>query len=337
MEYYHGKIKIGIVGCGAIARQQHLPALIQHPWAKPVALVDTDNKSAEFLTKLFQLNIPVHSKLDDIDKWDAAIVCVPPHLHAPISLELFDKNIHVLCEKPISTSIQDAETMIARAAEKKLIFAVVMQKFFSPNTGLLKKYLESDHLGTINHISLECRQKSQWNARNPERFSPKHVPGGVTFENGIHWLYRMAYWFGQPSITKYEDDRIDGVEANAVIAGSYSNYGQTIPFNMVFSADHAGKNRLVLSTQSGDVIVDDGKPDSIELHQEIDGFKIINSSQPMTIQKAPSLAYKQLDNFLKMIIGKEEVANPTCYSVAGLSFLLDCYASRQKLSQPWSE
>lgn len=330
------KLKIGIVGCGAITRQQHLPALIQHPWAQPVALVDTDIKSAELLAKLFKRDLSIHSSLNEIANWDAAIVCVPPHLHAPITIELLDKGIHVLCEKPISTNLQDAEKMIQLAAEKGLVFSVVMQKFFSPNTYLLKHYLESGQLGSIKHVLLECRQKSQWNARNPERFSPKHVPGGVTFENGIHWLYRMAYWFGQAEITKYEDDRIDGVEANAVIEGHYSIYGQVMPFSMVFSADHSGNNRLFISTDTGDVVVYDGKPDSVELHQEINGLKVINTTQPMTIQKAPSLIFKQLDHFINLIIGKED-SNPTGYSVDGLKFLFDCYDYRQNLYQPWAQ
>ncbi|WP_341977376.1 Gfo/Idh/MocA family oxidoreductase [Microbacterium sp. LTA6] len=94
----------------------------------------------------------------DIDVID---ICTPGHLHAEIAIAALDAGIHVLCEKPLANSVEEAERMAA-AAERAAVKGVQAMVGFSyrrtPALAYAKRLIEDGRLGTIRHIRAQYLQ-----------------------------------------------------------------------------------------------------------------------------------------------------------------------------------
>src|SRR5262245_30370488 len=118
-------IRLALIGCGAIAEQMHLPVLAGHEGLKLSALVDRDERRAARLAKGYGMPT-VFRDVDDLPDGsiDAAILATPPFHHAPGSIALMRRGIHVLVEKPMALSLAEAEEMCRVADECGVLLAV---------------------------------------------------------------------------------------------------------------------------------------------------------------------------------------------------------------------
>src|SRR5207302_5979542 len=113
------QIGIGIIGCGGITLQNHLPGLALCPEARVVALCDTDGATLERARQQTGVNVTA-TKYEDVVRRDdvhAVIIATPNFLHAPIALAAIAAGKHVLCEKPLAMNYAEAKQM-AEAADK---------------------------------------------------------------------------------------------------------------------------------------------------------------------------------------------------------------------------
>src|SRR5437764_805285 len=93
-------IRLGIVGCGAVARIAHLKALAALPQYEIRYLCDRDPDVARDAKTMFGLRAQTTPRIEDLaGEVDAAIVCVWPNFHKPITLQLLAMGLDVLCEK----------------------------------------------------------------------------------------------------------------------------------------------------------------------------------------------------------------------------------------------
>jgi predicted dehydrogenase len=106
-------MSIAIVGTGLIG-PRHADAVHQDPDAKLSCIVDPNPASSVVAEKF---NIPLYKSVKDmlasIHKPEAALVCTPNHTHVPISRELLEAGVHVLCEKPISTDVDSGRELVS--------------------------------------------------------------------------------------------------------------------------------------------------------------------------------------------------------------------------------
>jgi len=112
------KVRIGVIGCGSIAKYRHLPEYANNKNVEIVAVCDLVEDRVNEFAKSY--NAKAYTDYKDLIKSgtvDAVSVCLPNYLHAPVSIEALDAGLHVLCEKPMATSQEEADAMIA-AAEK---------------------------------------------------------------------------------------------------------------------------------------------------------------------------------------------------------------------------
>jgi predicted dehydrogenase len=105
-------VKIAIIGTGLIG-PRHANAVLNEPDAVLTCIVDP-NPAAKAVAE--KLKCPIYpsvgAMLASPDKPDAALVCTPNHTHVPISKELLESGVHVLCEKPISIDIASGEELV---------------------------------------------------------------------------------------------------------------------------------------------------------------------------------------------------------------------------------
>src|SRR5690554_6560151 len=129
------KVRVGIIGCGAIAERLHVPDYENCPQAELVAFCDIAPDKAQALSQRFASGATVYTDYTVMlakEKLDAVSVCLPNVLHGPASVAASNAGCHVFCEKPMAKSVEEAQSMID-AADKagKLLMINQSQRRFS--------------------------------------------------------------------------------------------------------------------------------------------------------------------------------------------------------------
>ena len=113
-------LKVGIIGCGGIANGKHLPALAQVETVALVAFCDLELARAEKAKQKYgTADAVVFTDYQELLKLDldAVHVLTPNSSHAPLTIAALEAGCHVMCEKPMAKTSEEAKAMIA-AAEK---------------------------------------------------------------------------------------------------------------------------------------------------------------------------------------------------------------------------
>src|SRR5262245_8670945 len=92
------KLRLAVVGCGAITTLLHLPAIALSDRVEAAVLVDVDAQRAGRLAERFGVPAAATDTGGLQERVDAAIVALPNHLHAPVSIDLLRRGVHVLVE-----------------------------------------------------------------------------------------------------------------------------------------------------------------------------------------------------------------------------------------------
>jgi predicted dehydrogenase len=186
------RVGIAIVGLGRIAINEMLPAFEQGKHAKPVALFTGDR--AKGLKIAHQYNIPETAVLDykDYDKLaqmpdgQGVYIALPNSMHAEHTVRAARAGKHMLCEKPMATSVADCRKMIdaCRKAGRKLMIAYRSQ--YEPLDRALAKMVQEKKLGTLKEfISVNSQ-----NMGDPQHWRLKRsfAGGGALPDVGLYCI-----------------------------------------------------------------------------------------------------------------------------------------------------
>jgi UDP-N-acetyl-2-amino-2-deoxyglucuronate dehydrogenase len=202
------KIKFAVIGCGHIGKR-HAEMITRNEDSELVALIDV--KKREDL-KIENFNVPLFSSLSEFMKAgidvDVINIATPNGYHAAQALECLGAKKHVVIEKPMALNKQDAEKVIFKALHvHKHVFAV-MQNRYSPPSVWIKDLIESNKLGKIYMVQLNC----YWN-RDNRYYKPdswhgnKDLDGGTLYTQFSHFIDIMYWLFGdiENIQTKFND------------------------------------------------------------------------------------------------------------------------------------
>ena len=132
-------INVGVVGVGYLG-SLHARVYSQLKSANLVCVCDINKKRAKKVAKKLRVwYLPDYRTL--FDKVDAVSIVVPTNLHYKIAKEFLENNIHVLIEKPITTTTDEAEELIRIAEAKNLIIQVGHIERFNPVVRAVEPYL----------------------------------------------------------------------------------------------------------------------------------------------------------------------------------------------------
>jgi len=153
------RIRVAVVGAGEFGRN-HARVYTELPDADLIGIVDTNPERAQQVATEF--NTAVLAGIDSlVGKVDAVSVAVPTALHAKIGCALLRQGIDVLVEKPMATSVNEADELISAAAESKRVLQVGHLERFNPAvvaaTGIMRKplFFEVHRLGIYTPRSLD--------------------------------------------------------------------------------------------------------------------------------------------------------------------------------------
>ncbi|MCZ8515579.1 Gfo/Idh/MocA family oxidoreductase [Paenibacillus filicis] len=144
------KIKVAVVGCGAIAQRRHIPEYAANPNVELVAFADPVTERAEKMADTYGGKAYAsYEELLKQEKVDAVSVCTPNYLHASVTIAAANAGAHVLVEKPMAVTAEEGEQMI-EAARKNGVFLMVghNQRLMPPHVKA-KELLDSGKLGKV--------------------------------------------------------------------------------------------------------------------------------------------------------------------------------------------
>lgn len=146
-------IKIGIIGCGGIANGKHMPALSKVEGVEMVAFCDVVEEKAlaakeKFGTKEAQVYVDYKDLLND-KTIDVIHVCTPNNSHAEISIAGMKADKHVMCEKPMAKTSEEARAMLEAAKETGKKLTIGYQNRFRTDSTYLHQVCEAGELGEI--------------------------------------------------------------------------------------------------------------------------------------------------------------------------------------------
>ncbi|MGQ9523653.1 MAG: Gfo/Idh/MocA family protein [Armatimonadota bacterium] len=180
-------ISVGIIGLGRSGWNIHAPILEADPGYQVTAVADAlDERRREAVDRFrCAAYADYHDLLDDPNV-ELVLVAAPSHLHAPITLDALRAGKHVLCEKPMALSTQQADEMIAAAKQANRILTVFHNRRFDPDFLKVKEVIDSGKLGTVHLVRMGhylYERRHDWQML-------KHLGGGMLNNWGVHFLDR---------------------------------------------------------------------------------------------------------------------------------------------------
>jgi len=198
------KLRIAMVGSGAIAQVAHLPNWVAMDDIELVALCDIDQGKVGYLTEKF--NIPHwYYVLDEMlkkEKLDALHICTPNLHHFPMAYLALSKGVNVLVEKPIALKSRDAKTLDDTARQKKLTLMVGMHNRFRDDVSMLRNFLVQEELGDIFYIKTGWLKKWEKEEKGSWHLEKKSSGGGVLIDIGIQLLDLALFILNFPKLKK---------------------------------------------------------------------------------------------------------------------------------------
>lgn len=146
-------LRIGIVGTGRVA-QAHLEAVRECKEARLVAVCDTDESKARKAAGRFGADT-IHTDFRALaadPQIDAAIVCLPNHLHHPAVMELASSGKHVLVEKPMAMNLEETDQMIRAAETAGVTLMVGHSRRFSRAVRIVRERMPE--IGSVFRIDI---------------------------------------------------------------------------------------------------------------------------------------------------------------------------------------
>jgi predicted dehydrogenase len=146
-------LKVGIIGCGGIANGKHMPSLKKLSTVEMVAFCDiNEQKAKEAAEKFGTEDAKVYTDYKELLK-DASIdvvhVCTPNKSHSFITVDALESGKHVMCEKPMAKTAEEARKMVEAAKRTGKKLTVGYQNRFRPDSLYLHSSCERGDLGEI--------------------------------------------------------------------------------------------------------------------------------------------------------------------------------------------
>lgn len=203
-------IGIGIIGCGAITIYRHAPEFSSNPHSKITGYYNPDRQKAEILAARYggKVYACCQEMLED-PLVDAVCICTPNKYHAALSIAAMEAGKHVLCEKPIATTIEEGNSMIEASERTGKILMIAHDLKFEYAHKKAKEILLSGEMGRILSFRTAFGHggPENWStdkSMNSWFFKKENTGSGVMGDLGIHKAHLIEWLI---------DDTVEEVKA----------------------------------------------------------------------------------------------------------------------------
>ncbi|MCQ6559800.1 Gfo/Idh/MocA family protein [Paenibacillus mendelii] len=185
------KVKVAVIGCGSISRFRHIPEYADNPNVELVAFVDVvPERSQQYAEKYGAKAYTDYKQMLELEKPHAVSVNLPNALHAPVAIDVANAGAHVLVEKPMAATEEEALAMIEAAKNNNVFLMVGHNQRLMPPHVKAKEILETGVLGRVLtfRTSFGHPGPEGWSVdgRNSWFFNKEEAVMGAMGDLGVH-------------------------------------------------------------------------------------------------------------------------------------------------------
>lgn len=188
-------VRVGICGLGVAARQVR-SSIDSTEGARLTAVCDIRKEEVDAWTERYDLE--GFTNIEDLvksDSVDAVWICTPNNLHTPHTILAADHGKHVICEKPMTISIAEANKMVEAIERNRVKYVQGHSRIHRPYIWKMGQLIASGRFGRVIHIN--SLMYNDWTQRDWEIHSlDEDLGGGVVFRQGPHQVDPVRYLAG---------------------------------------------------------------------------------------------------------------------------------------------
>jgi D-apiose dehydrogenase len=196
------KLKGVCVGAGYFSHFQY-EAWQRIPEVELAAFSNRDAARSAEITAKFGLakHYADYREMFDAEKPDFVDVITPPPSHAEICVEAARRGIHIICQKPLAPTLDEARRIVANAGGAGVRFMVHENFRFQPWHRQIKRLLEVGAIGGLHSLTFRTRTGDGWgeNAYIPRQPYFRDYPKLLVYETGVHFIDTFRYLAGEIS------------------------------------------------------------------------------------------------------------------------------------------
>jgi UDP-N-acetyl-2-amino-2-deoxyglucuronate dehydrogenase len=192
------RLKTGLIGCGKVA-DLHAAALAALPQSQFVAVCgSTQKKGEEFAAKYGVRGFGDVEEMLEQSGVEAVCICTPHPRHAEPAVAAARRGVHVLVEKPLASSLEDCDRMIAAAREAGVTLGSFSQRRFYQPCQRVRKAIDDGAIGKpiLGTVAMYGWRDQKYYASDPWRGSWKGEGGGVLVNQAPHQLDLLLWYMG---------------------------------------------------------------------------------------------------------------------------------------------
>ena len=336
MQTNQRRVKWGILGCAAVAERVMAPGIQHSRNGQTLAIASRSLTKAQAFAEKFGIERAYgsyHELLDDADV-EAVYIPLPNSMHKAWTIEAAAKGKHVLCEKPLACSAQEAQEMVRACREHGVMLMEGFVQRFQPQNSLVKKLIDEGRIGRV--LWMTAIFSSSRPAPNDIRLS-RALCGGILMDKGSYCVNTARFLLESEPTSVHaraefgEETGVDErMTATLVFPGS-----QVVQFDCSFrlSADTWQQGYEVYG-ESGRIRVPTGFT-QVELyhHGEIldVSFYVTDSSGEEEITCRGTHQYQlEAEHFADRVLHGKDIEWPSESGLANMKVIDAIYASARK-------
>lgn len=199
-------MRLGIVGCGEIVEKGHAPALRAFPRVEVVALADPSERRGRVVAAALAAEggptvYRDHRRMLERENLDAVLLATPPGLHRAQALDALAAGCHVVCEKPLATTLADADAIVATCEAAGARCQMVHNYASFDEYARAGELIAAGAIGRPHTAILQGLGSFPWDGvedfRPGWRYDPALAGGGCLMDAGVHGIYLAEAFFGE--------------------------------------------------------------------------------------------------------------------------------------------
>jgi len=206
-------VRVLVVGVGSIGERQL--RCFQATGRTVVSLCEIESLRREQVAKRYQVE-RAYERFEDAlaEHHDVAVICTPAHLHIPMAIQLAEAGVHLLIEKPLSTSLHDVDRLRRVIERRQVVSAVAYVQRALPAMSEMKRAIDSGRFGRPVQIVAQCGQHfPTYRPAYREIYYTRRETGGGAIQDALTHVLNSGEWLIGPI------DRLAADAAHQVLEG----------------------------------------------------------------------------------------------------------------------
>jgi predicted dehydrogenase len=314
-----------------------MPGALASPQVAVTAIVDSSVERAGQLARDYGVPAKIAARVEDVfSDVDGVVIATPNATHRDIAVSCLNAGIPCLVEKPLATTVADADAMCAAAEKAGKVLAVGYTTRFRDEVLLLHDLLAAHEFGKIYGFHYQEGSVGGWSPVSGYIADKTASGGGVLTVVGTHFLDRMLYWFGYPDRCSLTDDSAGGPEAHCLACFQYTSWGDPFEGTLLLSKTVGLKAGLAIRAERGDIIFPMGRsPLYFQPRSNPSLRTILVPRGPRTFSWDKNDFQLEIENFADACRGKSRPIVDGREGLRSVQLLNALYENRNPLKEAW--